>query len=180
MSKKSKSKAKLSVQEFQTWLQGIMEFQDNDWSPNAEQWNAIYEKIMNLKAESTVMNISAQGLRDVREIVQEELYDNLQRGGPPENFNQGHPQQQPHPQQQKPGLFDEEPDPNQQLNPNMQAPIITEAEMQSMTKEEFEEKLRQAKEFGTKMMGSIEGSGASTIKTPDVDTSSGGYNSNFT
>jgi len=40
---------KFTVSEFQTWLDGIMEFQESGWSPSAEQWKAIYQKIQNLK-----------------------------------------------------------------------------------------------------------------------------------
>lgn len=40
---------KFTVSEFQTWLDGIMEFQESGWSPSPEQWKAIYQKIQNLK-----------------------------------------------------------------------------------------------------------------------------------
>lgn len=73
MSKKPKTKAKLSIQEFQTWLQGIMEFQDDNWSPNIEQWNAIYDKIMNLKVDTPTANISAASLREIAEVIEDSM-----------------------------------------------------------------------------------------------------------
>lgn len=36
---------KITLAEFKAWIQGIEELQSKDWSPNAEQWKMIREKI---------------------------------------------------------------------------------------------------------------------------------------
>lgn len=43
-----------TVKEFKAWLSGILEFQSDDWSPNAEQWRTIQERISLLQDEVVV------------------------------------------------------------------------------------------------------------------------------
>lgn len=64
MAKKSIKKAvkKQSVKEFKAWLEGITEFQPQDWCPSAEQWSTIKDKIGNLPDEM------------VKEVVIKETY----------------------------------------------------------------------------------------------------------
>ena len=56
--KKTKSKTKVSqtitAKDLKSWLRGAMEFQPQDWTPNAEQWNAIRERIFNLEENESV------------------------------------------------------------------------------------------------------------------------------
>lgn len=49
-----KTVKKQSVKEFKAWLEGITEFQPNDWCPSAEQWKTIKDKIGNLQDEIIV------------------------------------------------------------------------------------------------------------------------------
>lgn len=184
MSNKTKSKSRLSVQEFQTWLQGIMEFQSSDWSPNAEQWVAIYDKIMNLKNEDTVStsNISAASLRKIEDAVEEIVEGKLR------NFNQAPraaaPEyQEPRPPVNRPpapGLFDEPEDANPAPHdPNMIQPgqeLISAEEFQQLSQEEIDAKIRAATQGKTP---SVVGNAQSKHKTPNVD-STHGYNSSFT
>lgn len=46
MARKSK---KQTLAEFQAFLQGIVEIQPDEWTPDATQWKMIYEKILNIK-----------------------------------------------------------------------------------------------------------------------------------
>lgn len=42
----------MTLVEFKSWLNGLMEFQDENWAPSPEQWRSIIDKIMNLKVEA--------------------------------------------------------------------------------------------------------------------------------
>lgn len=68
-----KAKKKFTVPEFKTWLEGIMQFQNDDWSPNREQWDEIYEKIMNLKepVNKEKIGLNDSALDDINDIVHE-------------------------------------------------------------------------------------------------------------
>lgn len=178
MSNKQKTKQRLSVQEFQTWLQGIMEFQSSDWSPNAEQWAAIFEKIMNLKTEETVatVNVSATSLKKIETMLGDSL----------RNFNVApmtlrerqinNARSAP----QSPGLFDEVesgPNHNGPLSQNGLSPgqeLISAEEFQQLSKEELEAKLKAAKEG----LGTVGTGIQPQHKTPNIDTTKG-YKSNF-
>lgn len=46
--KKLAIKKATTITEIKYWLQGIIEFQDSDWVPNAEQWETVKDKIMSL------------------------------------------------------------------------------------------------------------------------------------
>lgn len=180
MSNKPKTKSRLSVQEFQTWLQGIMEFQSPDWSPNAEQWNAIFDKIMNLKTEETTptVNVSATSIKKLESSMEEILRESLR------NFNNAPTAVQEHyvnnapprTSAPSPGLFDE-PDPA----PPPQAPggitpgqeLISAEEFEQLSPEELDAKLKAAKE------GLNTSSGLKPQhKTPSIDSSQG-YKSGF-
>lgn len=43
------SEKKVSVNEFKNWLDGVLDFQPDDWVPNAEQWKKIRDKIDQLE-----------------------------------------------------------------------------------------------------------------------------------
>jgi hypothetical protein len=47
------TKKTITIKEIKFWLEGITEFQDDDWVPNAEQWRTVREKIMSLKEDSS-------------------------------------------------------------------------------------------------------------------------------
>lgn len=52
--KKSSGNSKpLTAKELKHWLQGILEFQKNDWNPDKVQWETIKEKIFNLQEGSS-------------------------------------------------------------------------------------------------------------------------------
>ncbi len=40
---------RISVKEFQAWLSGVLEMQDDDWTPSKAQWDKILKKIMSLQ-----------------------------------------------------------------------------------------------------------------------------------
>lgn len=44
-----KRNKKISLLEFRAWLEGVEELQPSDWSPSAEQWKLIREKIKLIK-----------------------------------------------------------------------------------------------------------------------------------
>lgn len=44
----------ITIGEFKSWLQGIKDMLGDDWTPNAEQWKRICEKIDHLKDEPVV------------------------------------------------------------------------------------------------------------------------------
>jgi len=46
-----------TVTEFKAWLEGLLEFQDANWTPTATQWNAIKERINNLKNEPEIVHV---------------------------------------------------------------------------------------------------------------------------
>ena len=162
--KKSNTKAKLTVSEFQTWLQGIMEFQDSDWSPNKEQWVAIYNKIMNLKEAEGTVRVSAASVREIVDGVEEIL----------PNFNEP-----PTVVQQPRQPLIEEPVNNALVQENVgggvspePVEIISQEELVTLSEEEIRQKIEQAKKFGGSSVNN-------PIKTPDIDTSNGNYKSGF-
>lgn len=170
MTQKKKSKAKLTIQEFQTWLEGIMEFQDSDWSPNKEQWVAIYEKIMNLKIETGgTVNISAQSIRDIEAAVNDTMTNII---GDRQNFNRvpSHHAQAPRILEEKdPRLLEAE---SGGTAYPAQQEIISQEELLQLSQEEINKKIEQAKLYGSS-------SSAAPIKTKDIDTSNGNYSSDF-
>lgn len=76
MSKKAK---KFTVPEFKTWLEGIMQFQNEDWSPNREQWEEIYSKIMDLKepVNKEKSSLTEAALDEINNIVYYHITDTL-------------------------------------------------------------------------------------------------------
>ncbi len=38
-------KPKITVNDFKNWIKGVIEMQDDDWVPDAKQWNKILSKI---------------------------------------------------------------------------------------------------------------------------------------
>ena len=42
----------MTVTEFQSYLKGIIEFSEEGWSPNKDQWDKIYEHIIKLKPDT--------------------------------------------------------------------------------------------------------------------------------
>ena len=62
MAKKNVKKIvkKQSIKEFKAWLEGITEFQPDDWCPTPEQWNTIKNKINNLQDEIIVKEIAKE------------------------------------------------------------------------------------------------------------------------
>jgi len=115
---------KFSVSEFQTWLDGIMEFQESGWSPTPEQWKSIYQKIQNLKepvltprkvsidddSRSEMVDEILQSIPDISG-VDFELMSNV-LNAILNQMRQGATVTPPQPHQQQP----------QQVNPNTLAP----------------------------------------------------------
>lgn len=54
MKKVNNKKNKISVRDFQNWVNGILEFQTNEWTPSKDQWKTILAKI-NLLEDAEVM-----------------------------------------------------------------------------------------------------------------------------
>lgn len=48
--KKTKQKQKMSIEQFQTWLDGYCSAQDENWVPNLTQWELIKQKIFSIVA----------------------------------------------------------------------------------------------------------------------------------
>jgi hypothetical protein len=46
----AKKRSEISVSEFKSWISGIQDMQEDDWTPNKSQWNKIRDKI-NLLSE---------------------------------------------------------------------------------------------------------------------------------
>lgn len=184
-----KQKAKLTIKEFQTWLEGIMEFQSSDWSPNKEQWDSIYDRIMNLKQETNpTVNLSTQSMNQINESL-EELKSEISSGpvGPPQNPNFNQPQYDapqhpnPHPEPARPqgelfGGQGAEQTQNAGGPPSDPIPLVSEEEFQQLSPEEFQEKLEQAKKG---LQDQVDFSGGNKQSTPHIDTSDGSYQSNF-
>lgn len=57
---------KMRVIELQSYLKGIVAFSGDDWVPSKEQWDMIYELIMNVKDEEPV--------EVLREVAQQQQY----------------------------------------------------------------------------------------------------------
>lgn len=179
MSKKSQKTAKLTIKEFQTWLEGIMEFQKPDWSPNNEQWSAIYDKIMNLKQEASTSTISAPSMNRIEEIVsesKEDIINELARLSNGQNFSQRaaasrYTQDDAAPEPRG-ALYDEPP----QSQPDMQPiEIISQEEFPQLTPEQIQERIAKAKAGMTSSVPST----TSKISTPHLDTSDGNYKPGF-
>jgi len=56
--KKVQNESSMSLTEFKSWLNGLMEFQDDTWAPTPEQWRAIVDKIMKLKDSEPIKHQS--------------------------------------------------------------------------------------------------------------------------
>ena len=53
----------ISAKELKFWLEGILEFQDDNWVPNREQWKNIQDKIFNLQETPDVVQVAAPSQR---------------------------------------------------------------------------------------------------------------------
>lgn len=59
MAKPSKSKVQAtSLAFFKAWLEGVEEMQGEDWTPNAEQWRRIREKLMAIEDTPTTREVN--------------------------------------------------------------------------------------------------------------------------
>jgi hypothetical protein len=68
-SNKTKKPQKMSVSQFKMWIQGLSEFQDDDWVPNVNQWNLIRERIDLLDEEQHTV-VHHQGPQYTPSLVQ--------------------------------------------------------------------------------------------------------------
>lgn len=57
--KGKKPSQKMTVSQFKMWIQGLSEFQEDDWIPNVNQWNLIRERI-DLLEEGAVQQVYVQ------------------------------------------------------------------------------------------------------------------------
>lgn len=107
----TKRKKKFTVPEFKTWLDGIMQFQDKEWSPTREQWEEIYEQIMNLKepVNKEKMSLTDTALDEINGIV----YDNMREM----MANMPRPHMAPPPQHPQPQPQDADGQPAPQMIP---------------------------------------------------------------
>ena len=53
--KAQQSSKPISTKELKFWLEGFLEFQEDDWVPNAEQWKKIQDKIFNLEDDTRLL-----------------------------------------------------------------------------------------------------------------------------
>lgn len=62
-----KKNKKITLNEFRAWLDGVEELQPNDWSPDAKQWKLIRDKIDNIieNQPAPVAEAPAQGTYNV-------------------------------------------------------------------------------------------------------------------
>ena len=67
MAKKLKDKVTKpqTVKELKAWLYGILEFQDDKWIPNEQQWKSIKEKLFNLKEDVEIIQYSGNNLPNI-------------------------------------------------------------------------------------------------------------------
>ena len=54
----AKKKNEISVSEFKSWISGIQDMQEDDWTPNKQQWEKIRSKI-DLLAENEAPEVVA-------------------------------------------------------------------------------------------------------------------------
>ena len=50
-------KPQITVKEFRMWLEGVIEMQDDNWIPDARQWNKILGKIYDI-ADNTAISVN--------------------------------------------------------------------------------------------------------------------------
>lgn len=144
MSKKIKP-VRGTITELQTWLSGVMEFQDDGWHPNKDQWLAIYGRIMGLREEQPrASNLTKSTMTELEEmlenIIQDKIYD-MRNGDlveavvertPPNPWNRPYETIEPY-----------------HLNPQPTVPPL-----EDPSPEEIAAKLERAKEFGSIAGGS--------------------------
>jgi hypothetical protein len=99
---------KVTISELQSWLNGAIAFQEDDWVPNKAQWDKIITKIRNLVNDvNDEDNLHPQVVQNVQpsqhNVVSQQMY----------------PQQAPPPPQQSP-IF--QPPPPPQQSPIFQPP----------------------------------------------------------
>lgn len=155
-------KKKFTVPEFKTWLEGIMQFQKDDWSPTREQWDEIYDKIMNLKEpvnkEKTTLNDSS--LDEIHQIVYNDVNDIMSRTMT-QMQNQMMQQQHMHPVPQQN-------DPNFGFNTGQANPAPTNTAGEELANKSFKEL---QKEYEDRQMSISNGTSPSNAqhKLPDAD-----------
>jgi hypothetical protein len=65
-------KPQITVKDFKNWLEGVIEMQDDDWVPDARQWNRILGKIYDI-SDSTLV-VPAQNIYTPRPQVNEQHF----------------------------------------------------------------------------------------------------------
>lgn len=65
-------KPQITVKDFKNWLEGVIEMQDEDWVPDARQWNRILGKIYDI-SDSTLV-VPAQNIYTPRPQVNEQHF----------------------------------------------------------------------------------------------------------
>lgn len=63
MAKKKTEMTAISAKEIKAWLRGIQEFQPKNWTPTADQWKTIQDKIFNLSEDETVVEQTSPSYR---------------------------------------------------------------------------------------------------------------------
>jgi hypothetical protein len=51
----------ISLNDFKSWLQGVEDMQEAEWTPNASQWNKIRQKIESIVESLPKTNLHPQG-----------------------------------------------------------------------------------------------------------------------
>lgn len=71
--KKPKIKAR-TLEEFKNWLEGLSEFQTDDWIPNCEQWETIKASIYAIREEEYYDEPQPQPIQQTQLNVQQTQY----------------------------------------------------------------------------------------------------------
>lgn len=57
----TEEKPKITVNDFKNWIKGVIEMQDDDWVPDAKQWNKILTKIYEIDDSQPTSTRPPQG-----------------------------------------------------------------------------------------------------------------------
>lgn len=153
---------KVTISEMQSYVQALLDFMDEDWTPDKDQWKSLVEMVMNLKEEPT---------KTVEKIVEVPVQQPMQQ------HTQHHPHQQP---QQRGSAMDSVVEGGNFENRNeINADETTQSRVPMNQRKDFRNiNVETIGPSGVKGETGAVSSGKK-FKTPDVDTSGGDYESPF-
>ena len=74
--KKVNKKNKISVRDFQNWVNGILEFQTNEWTPSKDQWKTILAKINLLEDAEVIPETVNDVAQNVKQLTKQQSTPN--------------------------------------------------------------------------------------------------------